>query len=368
MFPPTLPRALARIAIAITVLLAAACRQEVVRTAPFRARPDSVEPGNLLGPFDGRVTDAASGDPVAGALVYATWSLQDGYGFLQPAGFSEAVTSTDAGGRYHIDAIAAPEGARIADFRLIIYKRGYIAYRSDRRFSDFGPRRDFAQQNNEVVLDRWRSDLSHLRHLRYVGGGPALAALTAWETQDAVAELDGTRGIRGPRLASDLFPATPAAGRLVAAQVLGEEEIKTITGFEGKFETGPLGDEPDTQSYSSQHFRAVGQPESFDVAVRVWRLDGDEAGKRYTELSQSLPGVEETGEIADQSLRATEGDIRGVAFHDRTRGVVVLITCGAGQCKEMDTAVALAKRAHENIIEVTSAIAQPLPRNQEPTP
>ena len=65
---------------------------------------------------------------------------------------------------------------------------------------------DFAQRENQVLLERWRSELSHARHLRFVGGGTAVAALTQWELADASAELDGKRGppatISGPDAAT----------------------------------------------------------------------------------------------------------------------------------------------------------------------
>ena len=329
----------------------AACGAGRVRPAPFRFRPDSVDPGSLLGPFDGKVVDATSGDPVAGALVYATWSLQAGSAMQAPSGFREAVTSTDSNGRYRVDALddqdgpGVPRGARVSDFYLVVYKRGYVAYRSDRRFDDLGPRLDFAQRQNRVRLEKWRSDHSHVRHLRYVGGGPAIAALTRWEMQEAAAELSGLKA--GPRVATDLVVS--GGGGLPASLVLSEPDLRAITRFDGTFETGPLNDEPDTALYSSQHFRALGQPETFDVAVRVWKLDQQTAQERYGELLTSLPDSKEVNEIADRSMRATEQQIYGVGFLDLKRGVVVLMTCGQSQCKSIDMLVALGRKAHENI-------------------
>ncbi len=330
---------------------AAGCGAGRVRPAPFRLRPDSVDPGSLLGPFDGKVVDGTSGDPVAGALVYATWSFQSGSAMQEPSGYREAVTSTDSSGRYRIAALddqdgpGVPRGARVSDFYLVVYKRGYVAYRSDRRFDDLGPRLDFAQRQNQVRLDKWRTEHSHVRHLRYVGGGPAIAALTRWETQEAAAELSGIKA--GPRVATDLVVS--GGGGLPASLVLSEQDLRAITRFDGTFETGPLNDEPDTDLYSSQHFRALGQPESFDVAVRVWKLDQTTAQERYGELVASLPGAKEVNEIGDRSMRATEQQIYGVGFLDQRRGVVVLMTCGQSQCKSIDMLVALGRKAHENI-------------------
>lgn len=318
------------------------------RDAAFRSRPDSTKAGKLQGPFSGRVNDAVTGDPVPGALVYGSWTYQAANAAGQPAGFREAIASTDANGRYRLTKPKGPSRAKLTDFHMVIYKRGYVAYRSDRRFSDLGPKFDFAQLNNKVNLARWHSELSHARHLRYVGGGSPIAALSAWEMDDAAGELSGRRTTRGTGISSDLM-STLADERLIAAQLLGGEEIKSITGFDGTFESGPLNDEPDTDSYSSQHFKALGQPEVFDVALRLWRLDAQGAQKRFAELSDSLPGVSERADVADRSLLAVEGDIQGYAFMDGRRSLVVLITCGKGQCREIDQLVDIARKVFENI-------------------
>lgn len=329
----------------ILLVGAVACTGSNVRTANFRDRPDSVAPGDLRGPFTGQVIDSASGEAIAGAMVYATWTFQTGYGFARAAGHEEFVSSTDASGRYDIPRLKTKTGTKqLASFVLIVYKRGFVAYRSDRRFADLGPRRDFAQRNQKISLERWRSEYSHARHLRYVGGGPAIASLTAWEVDDAAAELSGQLAVI--RVGGDPFARVR---RLVAAQLVSEAQVKKITSYDGRFETGPLGDQPDTSSYSSQHFKAIGRPESFDIAIRLWKVDLASAQKRYARLLEDLPGASKTNEFADRSLRATQGDIFGIGFLDARRGVVVLMTCGQGQCSSSDIAAAIAKKMHENV-------------------
>ena len=337
-------------------MVTAGCTRTHVRPAPFRARPDAVDQGDLRGPFSGRVTDSSTGRPIAGALVYATWSVQEGHGLTAPGGFHERVTSTDADGRYDVPRLGStPSGSsRLTDFFLVVYKRGYVAYRSDRRFDDLGPRLDFAQAKHVITLDRWRNELSHAKHLRYIGGGSAIASLTAWEAQEASRELAGG-SVGGARLTSDPFGRGgdgDVAAAVVAARLLHPDDIKAVTGFEGEFETGPLGDDPDTAQYSSFHIRALDQPESFDVALRLWKLDDAAAQTRYGQLADSLPGVEQRNEIGDRSLRAAERDIRGVAFLDGPRGAVVLITCGVAQCRTAEDAVAIARKVFERLEEL----------------
>lgn len=327
------------------LVLATACVDSAIRTAPFRVRPDAPDPGSLRGPFSGRVVDSTTHAPIAGALVYGAWTLERGTGLLEPAGAREFVGSTDAGGNYKVPTLGSlPSGARVTEFNLLVYKRGYIAYRSDRRFADLGARMDFAQQDNQVLLERWRNELSHARHLRFVGSGLQVAALTQWELADASAELEGKRPS-----GEDLRPGRGEGPYVVAAQLLTDADIKARTKYDGQFETGPLSDEPDTATYSSQHFKALGRPETWDVAIRVWRLESAKAQERYDELLNSLPGITEKDELASRSFIATENEIRGVGFLDGPRGVVVLITCGTNQCTSPEDAGALASTVYSRL-------------------
>ncbi len=343
---------MASIAIRLAILgaLLAACAETGIRTAPFRIRPDAAEPGSLEGPFSGRVVDSTTKNPVAGALVYGAWTLERGTGLPEPAGAKEFVASTDAAGYYKVPVLSGvPRGDRVTEFTLLIYKRGYIAYRSDRRFNDLGLRMDFAQISNQVLLERWRTDLSHARHLRFVGGGTAVAALTQWELADASAELDGKRPSN-----DDLRPGRGEGTYIVAAQLLTEADIKKRTKYDGQFETGPLQDEPDTATYSSQHFKALARPETWDIAIRMWKLEPGKAQEQYDQLLGQLPGVAEKDDIGSRSFAAIEKDpqgneIKGVGYLDAPRGIVVLITCGASQCTSLDDATALGRSTYDKV-------------------
>lgn len=340
----------------VVVFAIACCGGPPVRPAPFRVRPDAAEPGSLRGPFNGRVVDATTRAPIAGALVYAAWTYERGTGLVEPAGAREHVGSSDAGGNYLVPPLPdhAPSAARVTGFTLLVYKRGYIAYRSDRRFSDLGLRMDFAQRDNQVLLERWSDELSHVRHLRFVGGGATVAALTQWELANASTELSGDRQSGDP-----LRPGRRDGPYVVAAQLLTGDDIKARTKYDGDFETGPLSDEPDTSTYSSQHFKAKGHAESWDVAIRMWQTDPANANERYRELSGQLPGVEEKDEMASRSFRAAEDDIRAVGFLDAPRGAVVLLTCGSNQCAAADDVVALAQIAYERLAQIVPMRAVP---------
>ena len=97
------------------------------------------------------------------------------------------------------------------------------------------------------------------------------------------------------------------------------------------------------------HFKALGRPESFDVALRMWRLESAAATERYEELLTQLDTATEKDDIATRSFSVAEGDIRGVGFLDSARGVVVLFTCGQGQCSSTEDAVALAHIIYDRV-------------------
>jgi endonuclease-3 len=74
------------------------------------------------------------------------------------------------------------------------------------------------------------------------------------------------------------------------------------------------------------------------------------------ELLTQLPGVDEKDDIASRSFIAVENtagnEIRGVGFLDGTRGIVVLLTCGASQCTTIEDAQALAQTIYGKLKQV----------------
>ncbi len=324
-------------------LLAAVGCGPIVEQAAFPARPDTLRPGDLLGPFDGIVLDAETDRPVAGATVAASWAFERGVGLVGPLGAHEQVTETGADGRYRIAPLKNfPSGAsaRVQRFTMIVYHRGHVGWRSDRRFPGLQARRDFAQRGNKIRLEKWQTTFQHHQHLVYLGGGDAIKAAASWEVQPASLELEGTSATASK--VGAVLPALPVK-TLDARPLLSEEEVRGVTGYPGSFEVGKLGDLPSTEFYDSSHFKAVGKPESFDVGLRVWALGEAGAEAQYRKLQTELPGATTTDEIGDAALRARAGEVLGLAFLQRERGIVVSVTCGTGQCTEASMILRLGK-------------------------
>jgi len=296
------------------------------------------------------VLDSETERPIAGATVAASWAFERGIGLVGPLGAREVVVETGADGRYKIPALDdLPSGGstRIRRFTLIVYHRGHVGWRSDRRFPEGRVRRDFSQRGNRVHLDKWQQTMAHHRHLVFLGGGDAVRAAAAWEVQPASLELEG--GTPGAAAA-----AGPAAGpkALDAKPLLSEDEVRGVTGYPGKFEVGKLADLASTEFYDSRHFKAAGKPESYDVALRVWLLGAAGAEAQYRKLLGELPGAKAADEIGDSSLRARTGDVSGVAFLLRDRGAVVSVTCGISQCPDPEMVLRLAKLVESHLAEL----------------
>lgn len=176
-----------------------------VAQAPFSQRTGLGKPGSLLGPFSGQVLDGSTKNPLASALVIGTWTFEEENALSIPKSSHTVSLITGSDGLYQLPAV--PPGRQFAGllrrFTLVVYKAGFVGYRSDQRFEDGVPRRDFVQHGNVVQLDRFPQNESHVRHLVFLGTSQALQSATQAENIAAALELDQT----APQLAAE-----PAAG------------------------------------------------------------------------------------------------------------------------------------------------------------
>lgn len=325
-----------------------------MRVPSFPERSKSVARGSALGPFAGQVVDADSRIPIAGAVISASWHFQRGVGNSAPETSRMLETTTDVDGRYRVPSLRdLPPGmsTRLSGLSVVVYKKGYAAFRHDRSFTAGGARHsNFAQLDALVPLSRWSPELSRARHLLFIGGTPALREASAWEVLAAAAELDGkgkTTGLitEGAPLSSQ-SSGTPFM--LDATKLLTSDELRAITGYTGAFKVGRL-KEPRSDVQDSLHFRADGRPERYDVAIRVWRVGGDKITSRYEDLLNALPGSKQNDTVGDRSFTVVQGEILGLGLMDRSNSTVILLTCGRGQCVKDEMLGALGKKISEHL-------------------
>jgi hypothetical protein len=340
-------------AVALGVLLGGACGP-LIENAPFAVRPDTLQPGDLLGPFDGMIVDAETERPIGSATVVGSWAFERGIGLRGPAGSREFSLETSADGRYQIPMPGDLEtggSMRLRCFTLIVYRRGYVAYRSDFKFGSDEVRHDFSQHANKVRLEKWQPTMEHRQHLAFVGGGAAIAKVAGWEAQPASLEYEGLAPAHIAEAKSEAA-VSASARTLDVSPLLSLEEVRGVTGFAGEFEVGRLTDRVRSDAFDSRHFKAKGKPEAFDVAVRLWAIGPAAAEEQFGKLVGELPAAVATEEIGDKSLRARGGDVLGLAFLLREKGLVIQISCGISQCTEPGMVLRLAKLVESHVGEL----------------
>jgi len=273
-----------------------------VAQAPFRLRPDTTHWGSLLGPFDGHVFDQATGNPVSGALVFGSWAFENETGPAVPIAAYATSVLTASDGSYSLPALPAVQrrSALLRRFTLVVYKAGYLGYRSDLRSDDRTPRADFAQLANVVRLDRLPAGESHAQHLVFLGGGQTLLHAAQAEAIQAALELaDRSPPLPGwkpesPAAVENAAAAAAAGTGTLAAQLLTPGDI-AATMPSGKYDylaepiASNLPGDPPAGEYTGIHYRRRGQPESHDAVLRVFRTaSGADAEAVWKRLSSQL--------------------------------------------------------------------------------
>lgn len=345
------------LALVLLATFTGGCMGPIVRPAPFPQRPESIKRGSLLGPFEGRVIDADTRKPLEKAVVWCSWAFDRGVGSTAPEATRVQMVATDPDGRYLIPQLKAlPLGlsTRLTKFSMLVYRPGYVAYRHDRRFSGERRRLDFAQLGNVVRLTRWSPELSHARHLLFLGGPPALRARAHEDLLAAAIELDreDSPSARRKNFGKPAV-AGPTRRKNFARLLLDSDEVRKVTSYTGTLRGARLASPGDATD--SWHLRAVDKAERYDVAVRLWRLAGDAAKIKYEALLAALPGSQQKDTVADRSFVVTQGEIVGLGFLSTTRSAIVLLTCGRGQCTTDAQLTALAKLAAKNLQKLPTA-------------
>ena len=335
----------------------------LVRPASFAGAPNQVTDAVLTGPFDGQVIDAATGDPVAEAAVIGVWTYARGDGFIGPYGSETFETTTDLAGRYRIpEAPGKIRGStvRLVDFHLVIYKRGYLGYRSDTTFEG-GARTDFTARHNRAALRKWRESDSHAEHLAYLAPPRTIARQAAWEYE--LANLDLYRELGGALAGKAAGPASggaagPARRRedvwLDASALLTPNDIRQRTRTRDRFEIGVLTDLERTFFYHGVHFRAQGRSEPYDVGLRVWQAPPGGLTPVIETIETTMAGASRTQDVTPETWVLEAEGVMAVAFIDRAAEVGVLLTCGDMQCADLATALLLAQHVQRGLDRLRS--------------
>src|SRR6185503_9704274 len=133
-----------------------------------------------------------------------------------------------------LESLPSGLSTRVRRLTIIVYHRGYVGWRSDRRFPGRLARRDFSQRGNRVRLEKWMPTFAHVEHLLFLDSNSRIRTATAWEAQTAAMELEGERDAQIAGRATELPGAPgvePAPSKVVAApldvaHLLTDDEIR----------------------------------------------------------------------------------------------------------------------------------------------
>lgn len=180
--------------------------------------PPLAAPSPLRGPqgvYRGRVLEAGSGRPIAGAGIFMVWSASDESGATTPFAYREAQTDPD--GEFSIDATAIEQSRppRALPPQFWVYKPGYELH-PDRDVRPAGaPATPLTQPGGVVQLIGARTDAQRVEALndfvavinRYAPtGGPVLLALIESEFRQLEQANPGKPIAAGP---CDVDPKNP---------------------------------------------------------------------------------------------------------------------------------------------------------------
>lgn len=369
---------------AVTLLACA----PLTRPASFPGARQEKVASTLIGPMDGQVVDAQTGEAIAHAQLVAVWDYDVGQGMVGPEGAEVLEIKSDSAGRYKIPKAKTRRGdstLRLVKFTLFVYRRGYQGYRSD-ILPDGSPRRDFVQRHNRIALQKFGPSMSHAEHLLYMRGPKAIGRQMQWSralaNNDLYRQQSGMQVIDPeaapgnqalPGADSSLQPSgeskpssEKASGQrwLDATVLLDVPGLQKRSGTFDEFEVQDLADIERSEHYHGVHFRAKDNDVKHDFAYRVWHKPPEGLPAIIDLLQENLPDAQKNDAVSEQSWSFENEELRAVAFVDPETQSAVLVTCGVKLCADIETVVLVARHLRDGLTNLrwVDSLAAPTPR------
>lgn len=118
----------------------------------------------------GKVIDNETQLPIQGAIVLAQWTKSHCFGDCHHTIYKMEETETDNNGLFALSGVFA----QIVDPpNLVIYKKGYVAWRNDFIFPEYSKRNDYHiwKRNYTYKLDKFKDEYSVDHHESFMGTG-----------------------------------------------------------------------------------------------------------------------------------------------------------------------------------------------------
>lgn len=111
--------------------------------------------------YTGTVVDAETEKPIDGAVVLVEWTIKTGPPGLATAKMYKRVEKvTNKKGKFSMFGVLNPF---VNPPLVVVYKKGYVAWRSDFIFPDYAKREDF--HSEKIKLEHFSKRYSHSRHI-----------------------------------------------------------------------------------------------------------------------------------------------------------------------------------------------------------
>lgn len=120
--------------------------------------------------ISGRVVDAETMQPLEGAVVLAEWLETHGFGLTSHTVYKIVETETDMNGRFSLPGAYNP---MVDEPYLVIYKKGYVAWRNDDIFPGYEKRKDYDvwMHGYNYKLERYKEEYSRKKHSSFMSKG-----------------------------------------------------------------------------------------------------------------------------------------------------------------------------------------------------
>jgi hypothetical protein len=121
----------------------------------------------------GTVIDAETEKPIEGAVVLVNWTITKGVpGLTYGEDYKTVEAITDKEGKFRVFGVLNPF---VNPPTIVVYKKGYVAWRNDFIFPDYKKREDFQWTSKQVFrMEHFKKIYSHYKHIFFFSSSLSL--------------------------------------------------------------------------------------------------------------------------------------------------------------------------------------------------
>ncbi|MEO1269047.1 MAG: hypothetical protein AAFX99_13180 [Myxococcota bacterium] len=134
--------------------------------------------------------------------------------------------------------------------------------------------------------------------------------------------------------------------------VLTRNDVRSATGYRGLLRPGPLPGIEVSENYTSLRLRPSGNV-GYGAGLQVWEIASPGYQTReFNNFLRQYPASKRSTELGDSAFSSSWGGVRYFVWLDRTRKLLIALTCDAKICKNDESLLKLARRINTNLPRV----------------